>query len=447
MYRSPFFAALLTAAAVVASAAEPASAQDVRLTGGDSELVDRVVAIVGDSVILQSQIEEELIRRRAQGMTLPTDPVARQDLEREILDQLVNELVLLQAALADTLITVDDDRLDRIVEDDIENRIRVFGSRAALQEALEAQGMTLTGYRELIREQARRSQLQQAIYARRSRQVTNVQVDESEIRALYESQRARVAERPATLTFRQVVVQPEPSDSAKATARAEAERVLELARSGEEEFESLARRFSDDPASRQLGGDLGWFRRGVMVEPFEDAVFSMREGQVSDVVETSFGFHVIKLERVRGGERKARHVLIRPETGPGDADRARERAREIRGAVDEGASLKELAEEHDFPGAPPDSIEIQMDRLQESLPPGYAEPLRGAEVGDVVGPLEFQLQGETFFAVMKVLEMREAGEFSYEELRDQIRDRLRQQKVFDRILEELRRGMYLEIRY
>lgn len=110
-------------------------------------------------------------------------------------------------------------------------------------------------------------------------------------------------------------------DTAK--TRAKAEDVLKRVRAGED-FGELAKQYSGDPGSKDKGGDLGWFKRGQMVKPFEDAAFSLQPGQVSDVIETDFGFHIIKVEEKRTAkdeqgkdaeEVHARHILIKNETG------------------------------------------------------------------------------------------------------------------------------------
>src|SRR5690606_40613438 len=106
-------------------------------------------------------------------------------------------------------------------------------------------------------------------------------------------------------------VAPRASDSARAVARERALEILdELRRGGD--FEALARRHSDDPGTKDQGGNLGWFRRGDMVPAFDSAAFSLPPGQLSGVVETNYGFHIIRVDRVRGSERQARAILIRP---------------------------------------------------------------------------------------------------------------------------------------
>src|ERR1043165_5684184 len=91
-------------------------------------------------------------------------------------------------------------------------------------------------------------------------------------------------------------------------ARQKAEDLLKRVRAGED-FAALAKEFSEDPGSRAQGGDLGWFSRGEMVKEFEDAAFALKEGEVSDVVELPFGYHIIKVEEHRRQMNDANNVV------------------------------------------------------------------------------------------------------------------------------------------
>ncbi len=133
----------------------------------------------------------------------------------------------------------------------------------------------------------------------------DVDVPEADLRRYYEENAARwtaAEERRARHIL--IVAEADRPAAARAQARERADKLLAELRRQPQRFEALAREQSEDPGSAQQGGDLDWFGRGAMVGPFEDAVFAMKPGEVSGVVETDFGYHIIRLDGVRGGERQ-----------------------------------------------------------------------------------------------------------------------------------------------
>src|SRR5207247_8479829 len=136
---------------------------------------------------------------------------------------------------------------------------------------------------------------------------------DAEMRAFWESNREQQAKRPAAISFRQIVIVPKPDSAASVRALQLAESlVVALRKNGGATFADVAKKYSADSVSREQGGVLGWFRRGVMVKEFEDVAFRLRPGAISDVVRTEFGFHIIQVERAQPAEIMARHILIQP---------------------------------------------------------------------------------------------------------------------------------------
>jgi peptidyl-prolyl cis-trans isomerase SurA len=415
------------------------------LQGQSRALVDRIAAVVGDSVIPLSQIEERVFQLRAQGVEVPEDQESLAALRRDILDQMIAEQLILQAALQDTTIVVDDQDLEEAVSEEMQQRTATFGGQAAFQRALADQGWTLATYREFLRGQYRQQQLYQQFMAKKTRDLRSVVVEEGEVRAFFEAQREAIGQRPPSVVFAQIVMAPKPSDSIKAQARAEAERIREMAMEGED-FGELARRFSQDPGSREAGGDLGWFRRGDMTQTFEDAAFRLALNEISPPVESPFGYHIIKLDRRRSGEIRASHILIPMEPSAADVDHAARMAQEVKESLEAGESVAVLRERFGEQEAP-DTLRVPFDRLRD-LPPGFAEPLLQSEPGQILGPIQYPVRQQPQFAVLKVVELVEGGAYTLEDedFRAQIRARIQQDKMVEEILEELRSRIYVQVR-
>lgn len=428
-------------AATVLALAAPAAAGAQEPTA-EPELVDRIVAVVGDSVVLQSDVDEQIERMRAFGQPVPSDPAELEAVKRRELDALVNELLIVQAAQRDSLV-LPDQEVQAQVDAAVAQQERNLGGRAQFQAALESEGMNVEQYRTMIEQSVRRSGLRQQYEAVLQRDRRPPPVSESEIREFFEARRGEIGTRPATIEFEQVVITPQPSDSAKEAALTRAREALQALADGEE-FETVVRRYSDDLGTRERGGELGWFERGRMVPEFERVAFALRPGQTSGIVETTFGYHIIRVDRVRGRARQARHILVRPELTDADRSATEQRAREVAQAIRAGASMDSLI------GAvhsPAEQARVGP-ALQDSLPSPYRSQLRGAAEGDVVGPFQIPSADESY-AVVRVAEVTEAGEYDIrdEELRTQIRRFLQREKLLNEVLEELRRRTYIDIRY
>jgi peptidyl-prolyl cis-trans isomerase SurA len=416
-----------------------------QMQNSDPTLVDQIVAVVGDSVILRSQLEEQKQQIELSGGNVPTGGPALDQFYKDLLNSMVNQVLVIQAAAKDTLVKVDDAEVDKTVNDEIERRSQSFsGGGPAFQQALQKEGFTLAEYRDYLTSQVRQEQIKNMYLQRRLQNAPAVEVSEDELLAAFDKARDQVGQRPRTISFHQVVIAPTPSDSEWEAAKEKAQGILDRIRAGED-FAKLAKEYSQDPGSAQQGGDLGWFRRGTMVKAFEDVAFGMYDGAVSGLVKTEYGYHIIKLERSRPGERQARHILIRPEMTDGDAKAAQVRADSVADQARAGVSMDSLYDSYSDPQTP-DTLTWVFDKLNQ-LPPSYQPALRTASTGAVLGPLEYVTgQGETRFAIVKVDRIREAGAYTFEEVKGQLAQTLRQNKQIEKILEDLKQKTYIDLR-
>jgi peptidyl-prolyl cis-trans isomerase SurA len=408
--------------------------------------VERVVAVVGDSAIFYTDVLEFILSLEASGQPIPEEAAARRSFERDALTTLVNESLVLQAASKDSLSAIPPERVDAAFEESWNGILSSFnGSEANLRIALEEIGRTVPEHRTELRRNIHNQLLQQRYMQLQQQASRTLPVDEAVVREYYESNRTALQVRPATITFSHVLLTPVASDSSKTVARTEAERILGLLRDGED-FAELARRFSAD-GSAQQGGELGWVRTGETVPEFDAMVFALGRGQTSPVVETQYGSHIIRVERIASGERFVRHILIAAAPVEADIARTRAQAQAIRDSISAGTPIERFMANNAEVGLP-EEVTLPLDQLGEQLPASYAQALRPARVGDVLGPITF-LAGanQTVIAVASVTEVRQEGAFTYEDLREQIRTRLQEQRFVERLYERLAAQTHVEVRW
>ena len=433
------------------SAAPPAApAPPPRAVAADSAsqgpvVVDRVVAVVGNRPVLASQVDEEVFSRQSQGQPLPTDPDSLKAIRKQIVTSIVNEELLVQQAQRDTAIKVTDQEIADGVEQQVRKVRGNFSSEVDYKNELKKAGFgTPEEYRRWLTDQQRRAAFQNRLIdkLRQEGKLKPVSPTEQEMRTYFNEQKGALGNRPATLSFRQIVIAPRPAAAAKERTRAQADSiVLELRRGAD--FATAAKRFSQDPGSKDQGGSLNWFRRGVMVPEFERVAFSQRPGVVSDPVESPFGYHIIQVERVQPGEVQARHILLIPEIDSIHVDSARALADSVRSLVLRGASFDSLQRVLHDPSAEKQADNVPVDKVPEA----YAKAFGDADSGSVA-PV-FVLPGagtREQFVVAQIIGRRPPGDIRYEDVRDRIRDQLGQQLAIQRYIERLRSATYVEVR-
>ncbi len=415
------------------------------LAAQDSTVVDRVVAVVGNRPVLASQVDEEVFARQSQGEKLPQSPDSLASIRKQVVTSIVDEELLVQQAQRDTSIHVTDQEIADGVEQQIRKIRGNFSSEVDYRNELRKAGFqTPEEYRRWLTDQQRRAAFQNRLIdkLRQEGKLKPVPPTEQEMRQYFEEQKGNLGTRPATISFRQIVIAPHASPQAKARTRAQADSiVLELRRGAD--FATAARRFSQDPGSKDQGGSLNWFRRGVMVPEFERVAFSLKPGVVSDPVESPFGFHIIQVERVQPGEVQARHIRLIPAIDSVHVDSARALADSVRRLIMRGAPFDSLQRALHDPSAEKQAENVPLDKLPEP----YTKAIGDADSG-AVAPV-FQLPGagtREQFVVVQVTGRRPPGDIRYEDVKDKIRDQLGQQLAIRRYIDELRRSTYVDLR-
>lgn len=407
--------------------------------------IDRVVAVVATKPILWSEVLERINAARASGMQLPSDSAGQYAVARQMLEQLVDEEVLVAVA-TDYKLEVPETEVTGKVEQQLDQARAQFATEAEFREALRREGFgTPEEYRKRSIEQAQRDERQRKALdtLRALGRLAPVNVTEREVAEAFDRLKARLGPRPAMVAFRQIVISPRPRADNMVKARARIDSIHAQLIAGAD-FDSLARAVSMDGSAVQ-GGDLGWNRRGRMVQAFDDMMFALLPGRISPVVETEFGYHVMRVDRVRAGEVRARHILIRPALDETDASEAKARADSALALWKSGmpydtlvAKFHDRSEERSIP----DGVPV------DSLPPEYRVALR--PLGDRAFTDVFTIPDPSTelrkYIFAQVTTAKAAGEWTLDEYQERVRQQLREERSTRRTLDILRREYYVSLR-
>ena len=440
-------AVTLVAPALLAQNPPPAAPRAGQGTDTSAAQVDRIAAVVGDRPILWTELMEEINERRARGLKLPTDSAGQMELSRGVIQEMVDEEAIVQHALRDTSVHVSDLDVQNAADAQMKRVRSQFKTDAEFAQALKSGGFgTPEEYKRWMTEKSRRSALQEKLFAklRQAGKIVPVPVSEQDVNEAFEKSKTNLPKRPATVTFRQIVVPSKPSEKAKAAARAKAESLLVEVRKGGD-FEQIAKRESMDPSSKELGGDLGWNRRGQMVAEFERWMFALAPGSISPVVETTFGFHIIRVDRVQPGEVKARHILIRPRIDSADIAAAKLRADSVLALWSAGANFDSLASKYHDSEEEKGSLQ-PFDRTQ--LPESYRTAFEGKSTGAFVTPfpIDDPARGAKKYVVAQIIKADDGGDYTLSDFKNQIRDQLAQERGMRRIIDQMRTDLYVSVR-
>ncbi|HUQ18614.1 MAG TPA: peptidylprolyl isomerase [Gemmatimonadaceae bacterium] len=439
--RKTIFASLILALPMVAVAQSPA--RNTAAPVASTVPVDRVVAVVGDQPILWSDVLSYINQQRASGVQVPPDSAGQEAFAKDALNQLIDEEILVQKA-HEMKVDVTEAEVNRSVDEQIKRIRDQFKTEEEYRTELKNAGFgTPEEYHRTLYTQFYRRALQQRVFPDLQKTAHAKNVSEAEIEEAFQKNKDVLKSSPATVTFRQVVVAPKPTADQKKKALAKAESLLVEVRKGGD-FEQVAKRESMDPGSKPTGGDLGWNRRGAMVPEFERVMFALRPGQISPVIETPFGYHIIRVDRVQAGEVHAHHILITPVIDSADLVAARLEADSVAKAWRAGASFDSLVAKHHDPA---EEKGILQPFVRDSLPAAYSVAITGKKAGDITDPFELQgPRGAPKYAVIQLVTVNEAGQFVEAEIRERIRQQLVAERATRSLLDDLRKKTYVAIR-
>ncbi|HCK99006.1 MAG TPA: hypothetical protein DHW42_02710 [Candidatus Marinimicrobia bacterium] len=269
------------------------------------EPVDGIAAIVGENIILKSDVDQFARLTASQMGINPTkDMDSYNKLLKQSLNALIDENVLLEQAKIET-IEVKDRDVDNMLNQQIENMIFQAGSKENAEKILgNTISKTKRDYRPMIKNRLITEKL-------RNEKFSKIHITRREVDDFYKTFKDSIPEIPPTLDFSQIFFKIKPGFREENAAKHKADSLHNVLINGGD-FSELAQKYSDDIASAKYGGDLGFIARGGFIKEFEEVAFSLDKNEISNVVKTEFGYHIIQLLDRKGENINVRHVLIKP---------------------------------------------------------------------------------------------------------------------------------------
>jgi len=298
------------------------------------QILDRIVAVVGNEIILESELNAQMQFYVSSNKLDPNTP----GLKDQVLQSMINEKLILARAIEDSVV-VTDDEVKQQLDAAIQQRVQQFGSEAKLEEIY---GMPISRIKREFRDEMRKNLLTQRLQQQR---FGTEEISRREVQEFYQTYKDSLGTVPEEVQLARIYIKPGFDKDAHDAAHAKARLILDSIKAGAD-FGEMAKRYSEDPGSAAAGGDLGFVHRGQFVKEFETAVFALSENQISGLIETAFGIHIIQLLERRGDAVHARHILIRVPRSERSDSVAIALLDSLRNAILGGANFAELARKY-----------------------------------------------------------------------------------------------------
>lgn len=389
-------------------------------TAQNEQTIEKVIAKVGGEYILYSELMGAYQYQKQQDPTLSEEALC------PILEQMISQRILINQAKLDSIV-VSDGEIENQLDARITNILGMMGNDE--ERFVEYYGKSVVAVKEDFREDIK----QQILAEKIQRDLINeVDVTPIEVKEFYNGiPTDSLPYLASEVEISEIIIKPEVNPEEAKISKDLLMEIKQKILSGEETFEDMARKYSSDPGSGANGGDLGWSKRGSFVTEFEAAAYDLDINEISDMVETQYGYHILKLIDRRGNQLNLKHILIKPEITDADMDITKNKLDSIRTLL--------LSDSLDFVSA----VRLHSDKETQSynnigrmsnpstgdtffetgdLPPEIYFAIEDLEVDGVSEPLEFKTpRGETHFRIIKLMSQTKPHRASLEQDYSRIR--------------------------
>jgi peptidyl-prolyl cis-trans isomerase SurA len=404
------------------------------------QVLDKVVAVVEDEIILQSELAQFTLNLAYQ---MGIDP--RKDVEQlnkikgETLQNLINQKILLARAEEDSIV-VEERQVDSVLEEQVGQMIQRVGSEEELEKQL---GQSIQKIKRSFREDVRKNLKVDML---RNTKFMQIKIARREVEQFYNTMKDSLPQLKETVDVSHILINIKPGEQSELQARQKAEGLLERQKKGED-FITLCSEYSEDPGSKSRGGELGFIQRGDFVPEFEEVAFLLQPGDYSDIVKTRFGFHIIQCIGRKGDKINVRHLLILLQPNSDDETTTINKINDVRKLFDNTeADFAEIAKAHSDDETTKDQGGhlglLELENLQEQE---FKNAIEELEVGEVSQPFKTKFG----WHVLKLNAREEAREIKVEKDWDKIEAwalNIKRQNEFQKWLEEIKKDVYVDIK-
>lgn len=398
-----------------------------------AEVADKIIAKVGREVILKSDLEKRMQQLNASGMKM--DDITQFD----VLNDMIESNLIIQKAKEEEY-EIDEQMVKEIAEKQIKQIASQFSNEFEFKKELRKSGLSVTELKEYYIEMITEEQLKSKIIQYNIK--NKIHITEGEVEAYYHENKSDIPKRPEMFQIGMIVRYIKAGEETKNKVLVEINKIRDKLNEGAD-FAELAKKYSEGPSSVN-GGNLGFFGKGMMVKPFEDAAFALMPGEISEVIETQFGYHIIKVLEKKDNEVNASHILKKVEANEDDIQANITLLEGVLQKIAEGEQFTELAKiysEDDETAVKGGIIgEFTKDTYPEMFKP-YLENLKVGETTELI-------REQDNYYIFSILNKIPKREYKYTEIFDRLKEMVVSKKeveLYENWIKELMQETYVEI--
>lgn len=403
------------------------------------DVLDKIVAVVDDEVILKSELEYRITLEAAQRSL----DASNEDFRKGVLNAMIEEKLLFAQAKLDS-VEVQDAEVDQQIEYQIGVFTQQFGSRERVEEVY---GMSIEKIKRELKDEVRKNLMAQKV---QQKNFADIEVTDREVKDFFETYKDSLGLIPERFKISHIFINPIASERIKAESKKLAQDLLDSLKNGAD-FAELAKKYSADPGSATDGGDLGYVKRGVFYPEFESVAFTLKPGELSGIVESPVGFHIIKLIDRRGESIRARHILLKPKNDDEADLKSIEFLSEVRDSIKRGFNTfsyyaKKYSDDKQTSSFGGELGTFEISQLDKSL----LDIIYKLDVNEISAPKRLSIDKDNYgFHIVRLDSRKKEHKPSLEEDFDEIKQLAqysKKQKLYSKWMEKVKQNIFWEIR-